>query len=596
MFEYRSGRVRSPHYPRWIRSRVSLIVAAATLTATAADASDDGALGALLRISEARQQASHPTPSELAWLRATTAQSPEVEVIADDHRRNQDQLQARLNGNSLTQVMFPGISLKLDQLEDFGPAIMAFQHRHIFAMLDALARNPNARALWITTQEGDPQTYDRTGRFVFGDQWAGVKQRITALPLEDPSVGWLERKVLDQVRQGTSGFAQTLRHELNGADAVLYPYNVTLDTVQLALELGMPIVGADPQLRWTDSKSALKFLAELAEVPIPDVVGAIHSVDTLYDAFKTHVRLGNYRLWIKSNGGTTTMGNARLTLPEAIAREIARADNPQALLDVLSGKRSGPGIEVKYFSSKGFAGFFGDARAMLRTDGFVMQADSPGLDHSVQLRLHANPQLFDEGVELLSNATMRFGENEGFDGMVLPHLSEAPGSSEGLRRSSLERATALGRVLRKIGVVGDCNVDFSGDKVIEVNVRWGAGVIAACLLRARGARFEPTSGQHLMPDGSPVAAIMTDHIGDTLAEQGLSLRGQTAAEIWRHFDEAQLAAHSLPTMLLKDGQHSALTAQGFMGLVSVDHPAHVGQHLDKAYGTLRKIASRRTGH
>ena len=153
-----------------------------------------------------------------------------------------------------TSLIIPSLSVDQEELSKVQGASF-YEERLMFALIRL--RNPNARLIYVTSQPVHPDVVDYYLQLLIGIPAAHAKQRLKMLCVYDASVRPLTEKVLERPR-----VLERLRGWVNEhGPAYLTCYNTTMLERRVALELGIPLNGADPALlHWAPNREADKHL------------------------------------------------------------------------------------------------------------------------------------------------------------------------------------------------------------------------------------------------------------------------------------------------------------------------------------------------
>src|SRR5207247_10574066 len=173
-----------------------------------------------------------------------------------DSQAEFDQLQKKLvplwksiehfNQDPQTIVVVP--SMSIDAIGS-GAVMQAFEERFLFLFL--LWRPPRARLIYVTSQASLPSIIDYYLDLLPGVIPSHARPRLFLLSPLDGSVRPLSDKLLDRPR-----LIERIRSLIIDPNrAHLVPFNTTNREKELALQLGIPMYGADPKFSPLGSKS-----------------------------------------------------------------------------------------------------------------------------------------------------------------------------------------------------------------------------------------------------------------------------------------------------------------------------------------------------
>ncbi|MFZ2098997.1 MAG: carboxylate-amine ligase, partial [Oricola sp.] len=162
-----------------------------------------------------------------------------------------------------TVLILPSLSLDADVLARIS-AVPAYEERMLCLLL--LLRMPATRAVYVTSAPVADATVDYYLHLLEGIPHRHARERLTLFSCHDNSSEPLSSKILRRPR-----LLKRIREALGDpALAHMACFNVTPLERRLALELGIPIYGCDPELLPFGSKSGARKLFREAGVAMPD--------------------------------------------------------------------------------------------------------------------------------------------------------------------------------------------------------------------------------------------------------------------------------------------------------------------------------------
>jgi len=458
-----------------------------------------------------------------------------------------------------TVVVVHSISLEVpDQLI---PVFPAYEERFLCLVL-SLLRSRNSRVIYVTSQPILPRLVDYYFGLVPELDTPEARDRFKVVSLVDGRNLPLTKKLL--ARPGAIERIRTLvaQPEL----AVLLPFATSPDEVELAVRLGVPLYGADPELEWLGTKSGSRRV--FADEGVPHARG--FEVSSERDVLSALRELQSPAAILKLDRGVSGLGNALVDVAGALADgalagALELEDTEAVVDDYLDALAVGGGIVEERIEGEDFR--------------------SP----SAQLRISPSGQ-----VEILSTHDQVLGGPHGqtYFGCRFPaDPAYAP-------RIAVE-ALKIGRRLAREGVIGRCAVDFvavrhNGDwepYAIEINLRCGGTThpFMAISTLTDGV-YDPLAGEfrtrlgdlkhyvatdHL--DAPAYAALTPDDLLDVVAERSLG---------WDAEREAGVALHMV----------SALAVAGRIGLTAIgDTPSEAQALYRELKQTLDGLAAKAVG-
>lgn len=397
-------------------------------------------------------------------------------------------------------VVIPSLSFEgIDKVPIDG--VLHYEERMLFAL--NLLRHPRARLVYVTSAPIHPAAVDYMLSLISGIPNEHMKRRLTVLSLYDNSLVPLTQKILQRPR-----VVERLRQLIRPECGLMTCFTVSAAERSLAVALGVPLYGVDPDLQWLGTKSGSRWAFRKAGIPLlpgaEDLRTEADVVDAIESLWSDHPDLA--RLVVKQNTGFSGQGNAILDLralasvaPQSGATHATRRS---ALADALRTMRFvDPLQDWDTFARK------------LEREGGIVEAfvDTPGKRaSSCQLRISPEGRL-----DLISTHDQVV---EGVDGQI---YAGCRFPADAAYRMAIQRdAVRAAEILRTQGAVGRLAVDFiceqTGDgswrhHAIETNLRLGGTTHPMMLLRMMtDGRYDPNTGLYLTPRGEPQFYVATD--------------------------------------------------------------------------------------
>src|SRR5213596_1460477 len=209
----------------------------------------------------------------------------------------------RFNQDPQTSVVVP--SMSIDAISS-GAVMQAYEERFLFLLL--LLRQPRARLIYVTSQTILPSIIDYYLDLLPGVIPSHARPRLFLLSPLDGSVRPLSEKLLERPR-----LIERIRSLISDPDrAHLVPFNTTSREKELALHLGIPMYGADPEFFHLGTKSGCRKI--FIEENVPHALGHenIGGKEDLLDAI-AQMRAKKpsiQQVLVKLNEGVSGDGNA----------------------------------------------------------------------------------------------------------------------------------------------------------------------------------------------------------------------------------------------------------------------------------------------
>jgi len=384
--------------------------------------------------------------------------------------------------------------MTLDQRELRKLAGASFYEERLLFLLIRL-RNPRGHVVYVTSQPIHPLILEYYLNLLAGVPASHARTRLTMLCAYDSSPRPLTEKILERPR-----LIQRIRWAVSDPScAYLTVFNSTPLERRLAVLLGIPLNGLDPELHHLGTKSGSRKVFREAGVEAPfgieDLTSEAEVADALLEMRRRKPSLG--RAVIKLNDSFSGEGNALFSYP----------DNPGkgAIRDALSRLEfavPGEGAE-SYFDR--FREMGGIAEEYVEAPEIASPSaqfrTSPGRD-----------------VVLISTHDQILGGNSGqtYLGCRFP-------ARDDYRIQIQEAGLRIGRVLADCGVVSRFGVDFLASResseaawrvyALEINLRvLGTTHPFLALKFLTGGELDPVSGQFYSLGGRPKYYQATDNL------------------------------------------------------------------------------------
>ena len=398
----------------------------------------------------------------------------------------------RFNQDPQTIVVVP--SMSIDAI-DSGAVMQAYEERFLFLLL--LLRQPRARLIYVTSQTILPSIIDYYLDLLPGVIPSHARQRLFLPSPMDGSVRPLSDKLLDRPR-----LIQRIRSLIMDPDrAHLVPFNTTNREKELALRLGIPMYGADPNFFPLGTKSGSRKIFMDEGVPYPLGRENITSEDELFKAI-VDMRVAKpciEQVMVKLNEGVSGEGNAVIDL-----RGLPSLFVKSTLEERLRGMK----FELQGITYDSYMKKLQERKGVVEERIVGEEFRSP----SVQLRVTPLGK-----VELLSTHDQLLGGPTGqsYLGCVFP--------ADTAYASLITQAAAkVGRRLAKEGVIGRFALDFVVVRAkdgkwepyaIEINLRKGGTTHPFLTLQfLTDGTYNPETGIFTAPNGQQKFFVASDHV------------------------------------------------------------------------------------
>lgn len=411
-----------------------------------------------------------------------------------------DQLQAKLiplwksiehmNQDPQTIVVVP--SMSIDAISS-GAVMQAYEERFLFLLL--LLRQPRARLVYVTSQMILPNIIDYYLDLLPGVISSHARRRLFLPSPLDGSVRPLSDKLLARPR-----LIERIRSLIMDPDrAHLVPFNTTSREKELALQLGIPMYGADPKFFPLGTKSGCRKIFAEENVPHPLGCENIGSKEQLIDAIASMraKKPSIEQVLVKLNEGVSGEGNALVNL-----KGLVNDGAPDIEERLRAMQFESPGITYDTYMQK------------LHERGAVVEERIVGEEFrspSVQLRITPLGR-----VELLSTHDQLLGGPSGqsYLGCIFP-------ADTGYAALITREAAKIGKRLAKEGVIGRFALDFVVVRAngqwkaypIEINLRKGGTTHPFLTLQfLTDGKYDPETAIFTAPNGRQKFFVASDHV------------------------------------------------------------------------------------
>jgi len=474
----------------------------------------------------------------------------------------------RLSEDEQTIVVVPSISLERGE---HGAVLQSYEERFLFLLF--LLRQPRARLVYVTSQAINPSTIDYYLDLLPGVISSHARRRLFLVSPLDGSPRPLSLKLLQRPR-----LLNRLRELIPDRDrAHLVPFITTELERDLALELGIPMYGADPRHFHLGTKSGCRTLFAEEGVRHPAGVEGLAGIGDVVEAIARmrRARAGLEQVLVKLNEGVSGEGNA--------------------LVDVAGLPASGSGAEraaieqrVRAMRFETASATFDAYAAQLEQRGGVVEERIVGDElrsPSVQLRVTPLGK-----VELLSTHDQLLGGPSGQSYLGCRFPAD-PAYAVAITRE----AAKIGERLAREGVLGRFALDFVTVRrngawepyAIELNLRKGGTTHPFLTLQfLTDGTYDAETGVFTAPSGRRKCFVASDH-AESDAYRGLTPDDLFDIVVRRglHFDQSRqrgVVFHML----------ASLAEVGRVGLTAVgDSPEDADAIYRRALAALDEEAS-----
>jgi hypothetical protein len=423
---------------------------------------------------------------------------------------------------SQTVVVVPSLTLDIEELAKI-PGAHHYEERLLCMLM--LLRMPRTHVIYVTSQHIATAIVDYYLHLLPGIPLRHARSRLTLLSCHDASDVPLTQKILDRPR-----LVERIRSAIADTEAAhMTCFNSTALERSLAVRLGIPLYGNDPQLNYLGTKSGSREAFREAGIPLPDGFEHLRDGDDVVEAVVELKRRkpGLRRAAIKLDEGFSGEGNAVFPYDGAPeGRDLARW-----VRDELPGRIrfEAVGESWERYGRK-FEEMGGIVECWLEGE----EVRSP----SVQCRI--NP-LGEASVVSTHDQVLGGPSGQIFLGSTFPADAE-------YSRDIKDAGDRVGKVLRERGARGRFAIDFISVRrgeswehaAIEINLRKGGTTHPYLILRfLTDGVYDADDGLYCTPTAKPCYYYASDNL-QSPAYKGLTPDDlvDIAVDNGLHFDSA----------------------------------------------------------
>jgi hypothetical protein len=495
--------------------------------------------------------------------------SPEREL--EEFRRLQPRLEELWTALSnqeeqpYTSVVVPSLTLDQRELEKLEGA-SCYEERLLFLLIRL--RNPQARMVYVTSQPVHPLILEYYFELLAGIPASHARERLTLLCAYDASPRSLTEKILERPR-----LIQRIRYGIGDPNrAFLTVYNATPLERRLAVLLGIPLNGVDPELQHLGTKSGSRRVFREAGVALPEGFEDLHSQSDLVEALDLlrRKRPGLRKAVVKLDEGFSGEGNAIFRFPEEESR-VALSESLRRLE-----------FSVASESAEAYLGKIGTMGAVVEEFLEYGETQSP----SCQIRIDPRGRviLISTHDQLLGGPT-----NQLYLGCRFP-------AEDGYRHEIQDAGRRIGEVLAAHGVVSRLAIDFVVRRAsasspwevfaLEINLRIGGTTHPFLALEfLTGGQLDRETGLFQSPSGLAKCYRSTDNVKSD-AYRGLSPEDLLDITTMNHLHYS----HGTETGVLFH-MIGAVSQYGKLGLTVI---GNTHEQVDTVYARAIEVLDRET--
>ena len=395
-----------------------------------------------------------------------------------------------------TVIILPSLSLDMDILSKIKGAVY-YEERMLCLLM--LLRMPLTKIIYLTSMPVSDSIIDYYLHLLPGITGHHARQRLTMLSCYDASVKPLTQKVLERPR-----LIERIRQVVPDVNAAhLTCYNITSLEKTLAVQLGIPIFGTDPDKFYEGSKSGGRKNFRTSGVNFPDgfedlntrsgIVKALAALKRKYPSLRKAV--------VKMNDGFSGDGNAIYTYP-ALEQDSMLEKNIEETLS-LHFKTVAKDVSQQLFFEK-FESMGGIVEEFL--DGDIKMSPS------VQCVISPSKK-----IEIVSTHDQLLGGDDGqiFLGAIFP-------ADKAYSIEIAKEGKRIAQALAEKGAIGRFAIDFISVKqpddswkhyAIEINLRKGGTTHPFLMLQfLTDGTYNADTGEYLTAGGNKRFYFASDNV------------------------------------------------------------------------------------
>ncbi|MBD2185795.1 carboxylate-amine ligase [Planktothrix sp. FACHB-1355] len=402
-------------------------------------------------------------------------------------------------------LVIPSLSMDRGELQKI-EGFLYYEERLLFSLIRL--RSPRARVIYVTSQPLPPIVIDYYLQLLPGIPFSHARDRLLVFSTYDSSTTPLTQKILERPR-----LLERIRESLRLEKSFMICFNSTTLERDLSLQLGVPLLAADPDLLYWGTKSGSRQIFAECNIPHPDGSELVLSAEDLAEAaaqlWERQPTL--QRMVVKLNEGFSGEGNALLDLRpiQDVAPSCAsHRERVAAISD-----------RFPFLSFQAHNETWSHFSSRIPELGAIVEAFIEGEEKrspSVQGRITPDGE-----VEILSTHDQILGGSGGqiYLGCYFP-------GDEYYRLQLQELGLRVGRNLAEKGALERYAVDFiavrqpdeAGNaqwdlQAIEINLRKGGTTHPFMTLKfLTNGRYNTSTGLFYSQQGSPKYYIATDNL------------------------------------------------------------------------------------
>ena len=395
-----------------------------------------------------------------------------------------------------TVIIIPSFTLDSDILSKV-TGILHYEERMLCLLM--LLRMPLTKLIYVTSLPVPEVIIDYYLNLLPGITGYHARKRLTLFSCFDASPKSLTQKILDRPR-----LLDRIKQQITDvSNTHLTCFNITPLEKTLAVRLGIPLFGTDPDKFYEGSKSGARKTFRACNVNLPDGFEDLHSKKDVVDALLNLKRKNPAlkKAVIKLNDGFSGDGNAIFRYADLTAENVNEKNITEVLFQNLSPVAKDVSKELFFekFNNMG---------------GIVEEFLEGEIKTSPSVQCVINP---DKTIDIASTHDQLLGGDDGqiFIGAIFP-------ADEAYRISLANEGKKIAEALSEKGALGRFAIDFLSVKqndgnwkhyAIEINLRKGGTTHPFLMLQfLTGGKYDADAGKFITASGNERFYFASDNV------------------------------------------------------------------------------------
>jgi hypothetical protein len=397
-----------------------------------------------------------------------------------------------------TVIIIPSFTLDSDILSKVS-GILHYEERMLCLLM--LLRMPLTKLIYVTSLPVPEVTIDYYLNLLPGITGYHARKRLTLFSCFDASPKSLTQKILDRPR-----LLDRIKQQITDVtNTHLTCFNITPLEKTLAVRLGIPLFGTDPDKFYEGSKSGARKTFSSCNVNLPDGFEDLHTKDDIVDALIKLKRKNPTlrKAVIKINEGFSGDGNAIFRYHDLAAESVSEKNIAERLLQNFTpvAKDVSKELFLEKFNIMG---------------GIVEEFLEGEIKTSPSVQCVINP---DKTIDIVSTHDQLLGGDDGqiFIGAIFP-------ADEAYRISLAKEGKKIAQALSEKGALGRFAIDFLSVKqndgnwkhyAIEINLRKGGTTHPFLMLQfLTNGKYDADTGKFITASGNERFYFASDNVSN----------------------------------------------------------------------------------